>query len=91
MAERVRAVIRGRVQGVGFRDFVQRRALALGLSGTVRNRPDGAVEVVAEGPEPALERLLEALRDGPGLAHVDGIEEQRGPAGGEFSGFRIAF
>jgi acylphosphatase len=68
-------VIHGRVQGVGFRAFVVRRATEFEVGGWVRNREDGAVELEAEGPQAALERLLTALRRGPGGAHVTGVEE----------------
>ena len=64
----LRAVVRGRVQGVFFRDFVRRHADQLNLRGYVRNLPDGGVEVVAEGERPALERLLEYLKEGPPAA-----------------------
>jgi len=67
-------VIRGRVQGVGFRAFVVRCAEDLGVGGWVRNREDGAVEVEAEGSRAALERLLVALRRGPDGARVTGVE-----------------
>lgn len=75
MAQRLHAIVRGRVQMVGFRYFVVEQARALGLSGWVRNGDNGAtVEVLAEGPEPAL-RLLEAkLRDGPRDARVEAVE-----------------
>ena len=59
------AVVEGRVQGVGFRAFTQRNAVLLGLTGWVRNRWNGTVEVVAEGPRPDLERFLGAIRRGP--------------------------
>ena len=71
----VNLVIRGRVQGVGFRFFVVRRATTLGLGGWVRNRQDGAVEVEAEGARAALETLLEAVRHGPSGARVSAVEE----------------
>ncbi len=73
-----RFVVRGRVQGVGYRYFARRSAQALGLSGFVRNLPDGSVEVLAEGGEDALARLEQALREGPAFAAVDSCE--RGPA-----------
>jgi acylphosphatase len=60
----------GRVQGVGFRRYVEREALALGLTGWVRNTPDGRVEVLAAGPEDGLGRLAERLRQGPRGARV---------------------
>ena len=67
------AVIRGRVQGVGYRFFVLHSARALKLGGCVNNLPDGAVHVVASGPRPSLERLLASLRSGPPLARVDDV------------------
>jgi len=66
----VRIVVTGRVQGVGFRAFVSRRAAELGLVGWVRNRPDGGVEAEAAGPEAALRAFVAALEAGPRLAHV---------------------
>jgi acylphosphatase len=72
---RRRFAVRGRVQGVGFRAWTQKRARELGLRGTVRNRPDGDVEVEAAGPEPALERLLQLLRQGPLWAAVSEVRE----------------
>jgi len=89
---RLQAFVRGRVQGVGFRAFVERRAAALGLSGYVRNLSDGrTVEVVAEGPREQLERLAEHLRRGPGGAYVHEVEQRWGEATGVFSGFRTAY
>ncbi|MGH9259436.1 MAG: acylphosphatase [Acidimicrobiales bacterium] len=69
-----RWIVRGRVQGVGFRWFVWREAERLGLAGWAHNRPDGAVEVVAQGPEAALENLDRALARGPEAARVDGLD-----------------
>jgi acylphosphatase len=77
MRKRLHAIVRGRVQMVGFRYFVVERARALGLSGWVRNGNDGAtVEVLAEGPEDALRRLEAALREGPRGARVDDLDAQ---------------
>jgi acylphosphatase len=72
----VRVVVTGRVQGVGFRAFVMRRAGELGLAGWVRNRLDGSVEAEAVGREAELHRFVEALRVGPGHARVDVAEEE---------------
>jgi acylphosphatase len=84
----VRVVVRGRVQGVFFRDSCARRARAAGLSGWVRNRADGAVEAWFEGPERAVEKLVSWCRQGPGPAAVAGVEViEDSPAGLE--GFRI--
>lgn len=86
---RLEAVVHGRVQGVGFRVFVARRAAALALVGWVRNEAHGTVRVVAEGPEAALDDLLAALRVGPPGARVEGVTVGRGPASGTFGGFEV--
>ena len=70
-AKQVRALLKGRVQGVGFRYFVQREAVRLGLTGWVRNLDGGAVELVARGPEVRLRELLARIQDGPALSRVD--------------------
>ena len=69
----VTAVVSGRVQGVGYRQFVFGRAHALALRGWVRNRDDGTVEVVALGTRPAVEQLLSLLRQGPRFADVSDV------------------
>jgi len=74
-----RWIIRGRVQGVGFRWFVMREAERLALGGYARNLPDGSVEVVSEGPETALETLEAHLRRGPSHARVDDVERLQVP------------
>lgn len=68
--------VRGRVQGVGFRDYTQRVAARLELTGYVRNLDDGRVEVYAAGPPDKLSDLSAALRKGPRLSDVRGVEEQ---------------
>ncbi|MEZ5365069.1 MAG: acylphosphatase [Bryobacterales bacterium] len=83
-----RYVITGRVQGVGFRYFVQRKGLEIGVTGWVRNRPDGSVEAVAGGPTEAMEAFEQALRDGPPLSRVDHVADSPAPAI-EGKGFRI--
>lgn len=87
---RIRAVVRGTVQGVGFRWFVEREAVALGLYGWVRNLRDGSVEVVAEGPADLLDALAAALAKGPSGSGVTAVETHREPATGEFTAFSIA-
>ena len=72
-----RWLIRGRVQGVGFRYFAQREAEALGLTGYVRNLDDGRVEVYAAGPEAKLSELAGRLHQGPRWAEVRGVKEQQ--------------
>jgi acylphosphatase len=65
----------GRVQNVGFRWWTARHARVLGVVGTVRNRPDGSVEVVAAGPPEAVQRLAGLLASGPPGANVEAVEE----------------
>ena len=67
--------IRGEVQGVGFRHAILQKAQKLGLHGWARNVPDGSVEVLAQGPKPALEKFLAWARIGPAGAKVERIEE----------------
>ena len=71
--------VRGRVQGVGFRDFVQRSALGLGIVGWVRNVDDGSVEVYAAGTEAQLADLAGLFRKGPRWAEVRGLDESEAP------------
>lgn len=72
--KRLRAVVSGRVQGVGFRASAQQVADRLGLAGWVRNLADGRVELEAEGPPDILEQLLSWLRKGPSLSRVDQVQ-----------------
>lgn len=81
--ESLHAVVHGDVQGVGFRYFVQRRAQEAGIRGWVRNRPDGSVELLAVGGRAALERLLEQVSRGPGLAEVARVDPEWGRAAAE--------
>jgi acylphosphatase len=74
MALQARLTITGRVQGVGYRDWAMDTGLALGLTGWVRNRSDGAVEVLIVGDEAAIGRMIVACRRGPPLARVDEID-----------------
>jgi acylphosphatase len=71
---RFRAVVRGRVQGVGFRASVREQARRLGLRGWAKNLMDGTVEVVAEGEAAAIQGFLEYLRQGPPGARVQGLD-----------------
>ena len=86
---RLDAVVRGRVQGVGYRVFALREASYLGLDGHVANMADGSVHVVAEGPRPDLDTLLERLEEGPPAGWVDRVITRWEPARGIGSGFRI--
>jgi acylphosphatase len=74
-----RWIVRGQVQGVGFRWFVMRQAERLRLGGFVRNLRDGTVEVVSQGSDDALELLEEHLRRGPSHAHVADVERLQVP------------
>jgi acylphosphatase len=76
-------VVRGQVQGVGYRWFVRREARALGLVGRVRNLPDGTVEVAAAGPDEVLAALCGRLREGPPGAQVEALDECEPPQLGE--------
>jgi acylphosphatase len=87
--ERLHAEVFGDVQGVGFRAFVLRRGLTYGLTGWVRNRMDGAVELVAEGPRAALDSLLADLHVGPSASTVDRVETRWEPATSEFMVFGV--
>jgi acylphosphatase len=71
---RRRVIVRGRVQGVFFRDSTRRVAERAGVAGWVRNRSDGAVEAVLEGDDAAVNRMLEFIERGPGRAEVDDVE-----------------
>ena len=83
------AVIHGRVQGVGFRYFVLRRASARALRGWVRNLPDGTVEVWAEGPEVELLSLLQELEEGPVGSRVARVDADRPQAEQKFDDFAV--
>ena len=87
---RVRAVVHGRVQMVGFRAFVIRHAGDAGLSGTVRNEPDGSVETVLEGRRPEVERMVELLRQGPTYARVERIDVEYSDPTGSLPAMMVA-
>ncbi len=85
---RVRVLVRGLVQGVGFRAAAARRARELRVDGWVRNLPDGRVEAVAEGSAEAVEEFLAFCRRGAAGARVDGLLVSAEPPAGE-AGFRV--
>ncbi len=85
----VHIIVHGYVQGVGFRSFVQSRALALGLVGWVRNCDDGTVEIWAEGPRDALERLTRQVYGGPRSGLVSHLDVSWHAPQETFSGFHI--
>lgn len=84
-----RFVVRGRVQGVGFRWFVEREAHMLGVAGWVRNNHDGSVEVLAMGTRDQLTGLRTCLRQGPRAARVDDVEESEANPVAGLNTFRI--
>jgi acylphosphatase len=83
--------VAGRVQGVGFREWTRRTAERLGLTGSVRNLPDGGVEIHAAGSEESLRLLEEALPKGPLAARVDRVEPVTPDRGMPSSGFRVLY
>lgn len=85
--QRLRAVVKGEVQGVGFRWAVQRQASRLGLTGYAENLPDGSVRVEAEGDPDGLDQLEAFLHRGPQWAEVASLDSRRLPATGEFHRF----
>jgi acylphosphatase len=85
---RRRAVVRGRVQGVFFRDSARERALAHGVAGWVGNRSDGSVEAVLEGSPEAVERVVRFLHTGPPRAQVESVELSQEPPEG-LTGFEV--
>lgn len=89
MTKRVTIIVRGVVQGVGFRMETKWEADRLGLHGYVRNRPDGSVEIVAEGNSAAIDRLIAWAKHGPPAAVVEDVEVKDGEPTGEFLDFGI--
>lgn len=85
----VQLIIRGRVTGVYFRASAQREAKRLGITGWVRNRNDGSVEIMAEGDEDVIKELVSWSHHGPTAARVDGVDVRWRGYSGEFSDFRI--
>lgn len=84
-----RYLIRGRVQGVGYRYFASREAESLGVAGFARNLPDGGVEVIAEGAEDVLAAFEARLREGPAFAAVASVERAAIPPREAEKGFHI--
>ena len=84
-----RYLIAGRVQGVGFRWFLETAASREGIHGWARNLPDGRVEAQAEGDADAIERFERKLRHGPPAARVDGVEVDSVEPGGRDTGFTV--
>jgi len=87
MLRRMYVRVYGMVQGVGFRRYVQIHAVRLGVKGYAKNLEDGTVEVIAEGYEEALQKLLEYIKRGPPLSRVEKIDYRFCEYKGEFDGF----
>jgi acylphosphatase len=90
-ATRLHATVHGRVHGVFYRASTQREASARGLTGWVRNCPDGTVELVAEGPRPACESLLDYCREGPPAARVTSIDAEWSASSGGYENFTVRY
>ena len=88
---RAHLIIEGRVQGVWFRETTRQEATRLGLCGWVKNRFDGSVEVVAEGPREKVETLMAWCQNGPPIARVTRVHEIKADYTGEFDSFRVTF
>lgn len=88
---RARFIVSGVVQGVCFRMYARDEALRLSLTGWVRNRSDGTVEVLAEGRGESVRQLYEWCLGGPPMAHVTDVEATYAEPTGEFSSFRISY
>lgn len=89
--KRVHLTISGDVQGVGYRAWARKQAREMGLVGWVKNREDGAVEVVAEGEKHKLEILMKECHDGPEVAFVEKVQVEWEKATGEFVGFEVVY
>lgn len=89
MQKQIILEIYGRVQGVFFRDSSQMEARKLNLSGWVRNEPDGAVAIVAEGEEEKLKELIEWCKNGPDHAKVDKVDVEWGEPTNRFGNFKV--
>jgi acylphosphatase len=87
--KQVHLFVRGRVQGVYFRASTQREAKRLGLTGWVKNRPDGGVEILAEGEEDTLKELIGWANRGPSAARVERVDVRWRSFVGDFFDFRI--
>ncbi len=91
MERQVHIVVNGLVQGVGFRYFTFRKAKELGLTGFVKNLPDGTVEVEAEGEQGMLQELIDAIKIGPRSAVVNEVNTDWNTFTGEYDQFRVQY
>jgi acylphosphatase len=86
-----RFIVKGDVQGVGFRWFTIRAARSLGIVGTVRNLPDGSVEAIAEGSPGAIDSFRRELERGPSYARVSSVDQTEIPATGSYTEFDVSY
>jgi acylphosphatase len=91
MSEQIRAIVHGRVQGVGYRFFAERYAIELGVTGYAKNLDNGDVEIVAQGAKPSLETYLVKLHEGPRLSKVTEIEVEWQLVSEHYPSFDIRF
>ncbi len=91
MMKRIQATIQGRVQGVSFRYYTQKEAQRLGLTGWVRNQPDGSVMTIAEGTEENLHQFVQFLHHGPPAARVSRVDLTWQEASGKFIHFEVSY
>ena len=89
--KRAHIFVSGRVQRVLFRDGTRRKARKLGISGWVRNLPDGRVEIIAEGEKGKIQELIIWAKKGPFLARVDNLEVEREEYQGKFDNFKVRY
>lgn len=91
MNQRARIIVRGIVQGVFFRDSTRRKAQEFQVTGIVRNKSDGTVEIISEGPEEAVKRLIGWCGRGPQGAYVEHVDVTWGAYTGEFKDFKVVY
>lgn len=84
-------IVYGRVQGVGFRFYVQRQAKLLGVTGWVRNKPDGSVEILAQGKQPQLQKLIDAVHQGSPASKVEDVKVTEIKDTKRFHTFRVRY
>ncbi len=90
-AKRIHAIVKGKVQGVFYREFTRREAETLEVTGFVRNLKDGSVEIVAEGEDNKLKEFERRFKKGPLMAFIKDVEIKEEPATAEFDGFDIRY
>ena len=91
MIKAVKALISGRVQGVGYRYFAQREATRLGLSGYVKNRFDGRVEVFVQGKVDLVNHFLEILEQGPRFGRVESLQSEESKVTDDYTDFNVEY